>query len=104
MSALLDWCDQQDVFSKTPSPTTIAVRRAAAQDHEALLGIIEQEYVAFRLHHANAHTVDSPEGFGKRFRDWMTTVLHDDRRPELPRGWLQCDPGGCAEPCSECQP
>ena len=85
MSTILKWCEMQDVFSKGEGPTSRTVRRAQAEDMHLLLTIIEQEYVAFRLHHANAHTVDSPEGFGRRFREWMASVLEAERFIDLAR-------------------
>lgn len=85
MSAVLRWCDGQDVLSRGESPTTRAVRRAAEEDAQALLDAIEQEYIAFRLHHANAHTVDTPEGFGRRFREWMTQTLQGKQEQETGR-------------------
>lgn len=79
MSSVLTWCAKQDIFSRGESPTTRAVRRAVAEDNTILLSMIEKEYVAFRLHHAHAGTVDTPEGFGQRFREWMDFVLRAER-------------------------
>jgi hypothetical protein len=35
------------------------------------LDVIQREYEAFRRHHAELGTVDSPAGFAARFRIWL---------------------------------
>ena len=44
---------------------------------EAQLDLIEAEYEQFRFHHADLGTVDSPQGFAARFREWLRQRTSD---------------------------
>jgi hypothetical protein len=48
------------------------------------LEAIEREYAEFRRTHAELGTVDSPEGFASRFREWMRPHLE----ALLGEGWI----------------
>lgn len=50
-----------------------AETRAVVED--ALGEVIEREFEAFRLHHAELGTADTPAGFAARFREWITPHL-----------------------------
>lgn len=72
MAEVLDLCDRWDALSKGETTTTRLIREAHARDRARTADFVQQEYAAFREHHSDLGTVDSPVGFAARFREWLT--------------------------------
>lgn len=55
-------------------------------DFDALLDEVEAQYEAFRLHHADVGTLDSPAGFARRFREWIAPTIASVYPPAMKQG------------------